>query len=110
MGTVWPLLVEPLQLFLLEELCLKDFQLLRKSGARENLVAVFLFQMGVVRAQRTSDGRMNDCQNAFFRTLLGTPGIATRSKNATGNKCIASSNKCLTSSNKDATRDSWHRY
>ena len=35
-----------------------------------------------------------------FRTLLGAPGIATRSKDATRNKCIASSNKCLTSSNK----------
>ena len=39
------------------------------------------------------------------RTLLGAPGIATRSKNATRNKC-----KCLASSNKDASRGSWHRY
>ena len=37
------------------------------------------------------------------RTLFVAPGIATRSKNATRNKCIAASNKCLTtSSNKDA--------
>ena len=34
------------------------------------------------------------------RTLLGAPGLTTRSKNATSSKCIASSNKCLTSSNK----------
>ena len=34
------------------------------------------------------------------RTLLGAKGIATRSKDATSNKCHASSNKCLTSSNK----------
>ena len=33
-------------------------------------------------------------------TLNKLKGIATRSKNATRNKCIASSNKCLTSSNK----------
>ena len=38
------------------------------------------------------------------RTLLGAKGHATRSKDATRNKCIASSNKCLTS-NKDATRN-----
>jgi len=36
--------------------------------------------------------------------------IATRSKDATRDKCIASSNKCLTSSNKDATRGSWPYY
>ena len=48
---------------------------------------------------------------------------ATRSKNATRNKCIATSNKCLTSSNKkllgapglttrskNATRGSWPYY
>ena len=37
-----------------------------------------------------------------FASLCGCrlPGIATRSKDATSNKCIASSNKCLTSSNK----------
>ena len=34
------------------------------------------------------------------RTLVGAPGLTTRSKDATRNKCIASSNKCLTSSNK----------
>ena len=34
------------------------------------------------------------------RTLIGAPCIATRSKDASRNKCIASSNKCLTSSNK----------
>ena len=44
------------------------------------------------------------------KTLLGAPDIATRSRDAISNKCIASSNKCLTSSNKNATRGSWHRY
>ena len=34
------------------------------------------------------------------KKLLRAKGIATRNKNATRNKCIASSNKCLTSSNK----------
>ena len=34
------------------------------------------------------------------KMLLGAPGLTTRSKDATRNKCIATSNKCLTSSNK----------
>ena len=42
----------------------------------------------------------------WFRTLLGAPGLTTRSKDATRNKCIATSNKCLTGKNKDATRGS----
>ena len=39
-------------------------------------------------------------ENAFGKTLLGAPGIATRNKDATRNKCIATTNKCLASSNK----------
>ena len=48
------------------------------------------------------------------RTLLGAPGIATRSKDATRNKCIATSNKGLTSGiatrSKDATRGSSNKF
>ena len=42
----------------------------------------------------------NKCLTSSNKKLLGTPGIAARSKDATRNKCIASSNKCLTSSDK----------
>ena len=39
-------------------------------------------------------------RNLLIKKLLVTKGIATRSKDATRNKCLTSSIKCLTSSNK----------